>query len=105
MPKWITIVLALSCVGAVLVAFGRRDRSDEAPADALQAPAAPAAAAVTPPQMPAARAAAHFQLHPQEVRLRNGSRFTLRVPQGMTLTPAAEGLGRARFMARSPDGR
>lgn len=37
--------------------------------------------------------------------LSDGTRASFRVPEGFTLSLAAEGLGKARFMTRSPDGR
>jgi glucose/arabinose dehydrogenase len=46
-----------------------------------------------------------LQLVPHAIRLSSGARFELQAPSELTITPAAEGIGRARFMARSPDGR
>jgi glucose/arabinose dehydrogenase len=41
----------------------------------------------------------------QPVRLQDGRRFSLNLPQGYELRVAAEGLRRVRFMALAPDGR
>ncbi|RNF86334.1 glucose/sorbosone dehydrogenase [Lysobacter psychrotolerans] len=45
------------------------------------------------------------RLVPQAIRLDDGRRFTLQLPEGYTISPAAQGLKRVRFFARSPDGR
>lgn len=45
------------------------------------------------------------QLEPQQIRLRSGKTFVLRVQKGFEVIPAAEGFKRVRFLARSPDGR
>jgi glucose/arabinose dehydrogenase len=44
-------------------------------------------------------------LRKQEVELEDGTRATLRVPTGFRINVAATDLGKARFMAWSPDGR
>jgi len=44
-------------------------------------------------------------LTPHVVRLKAKSPFSLSLPEGFTIVPAAEGLKRLRFMAKSPDGR
>jgi glucose/arabinose dehydrogenase len=108
MPKWMSIVLAFACLTAVLVLVGRRDRPVAAPANPSHSPSETATASAeipAAPSVPVAAAPAALKLHAQEIRLLDGTRFTLNVPRGVTVTPAAEGLGRARFMARSPDGR
>src|SRR5688572_4854447 len=46
-----------------------------------------------------------LKLVPQRVTPADRKPFTLDLPEGFTVSVAAEGLGRARFMARSPDGR
>lgn len=45
------------------------------------------------------------RLVPQKVTLKSGASFTLNVPDGFEIIPAAEGLKRIRFFAKSPDGR
>jgi glucose/arabinose dehydrogenase len=42
---------------------------------------------------------------PQVIQLKNRASFSLDLPTGFSITPAAEGLKRARFMAKAPDGR
>jgi glucose/arabinose dehydrogenase len=104
MLKWLAILLAVVGLSALLVVFGRREWPKE-PAQRGDGWASPGKMVSTMPA-PATRASrAPTNLHGQEVVLRDGARFTLQIPSGMTLTPAAQGLGRARFMARSPDGR
>jgi glucose/arabinose dehydrogenase len=44
-------------------------------------------------------------LRPHAIRLRDGKRFTLNIPEGYDITVAADGLRRVRFMAKSPDNR
>lgn len=44
-------------------------------------------------------------LVPKQITLQNGEQFSLSIPEGFEIAPSAEGLGRARFMAKSPDGR
>ena len=44
-------------------------------------------------------------LTPQKVSLRNGENFELNLPEDYEVIPAAQGLGRVRFFAKSPDGR
>jgi len=46
-----------------------------------------------------------LKLTEQTVTLKNKLAFTLRIPQSYKITPAAEGLERPRFFAKSPDGR
>ncbi len=50
-------------------------------------------------------AAPQVKLVPQKVVLKNGKAFNLNLPAEFEVVPAAEGLKRARFFARSPDGR
>ncbi|MEQ1764795.1 MAG: PQQ-dependent sugar dehydrogenase [Pyrinomonadaceae bacterium] len=45
------------------------------------------------------------KLQPQRVTLKNGKTFSLNIPIGYDIIPAAEGLKRVRFFARAPDGR
>ncbi len=45
------------------------------------------------------------KLVPQKVTLKNGKTFNLSLPADFEISPAAEGLKRVRFFARSPDGR
>ncbi len=45
------------------------------------------------------------RLQPKRVSLKNGNSFSLNVPTGFEIIPAAEGLKRVRFFARAPDGR
>jgi glucose/arabinose dehydrogenase len=45
------------------------------------------------------------RLVPQRIALKNGKAFSLNVAEGFEIVPAAEGLKRVRFFARSPDGR
>lgn len=53
----------------------------------------------------AAAASAQPRLVPQRIDLKNGRSFTLNVAAGFEIIPAAEGLKRPRFFAKSPDGR
>lgn len=46
-----------------------------------------------------------MRLVPQRITTKDGRNFTLNVADGFELIPAAEGLKRVRFFARSPDGR
>jgi glucose/arabinose dehydrogenase len=48
---------------------------------------------------------AQTRLTPQRVTLKNGKTFSLNVPSGYEIIPAAEGLKRVRFFAKAPDGR
>ncbi|MEO6587792.1 MAG: PQQ-dependent sugar dehydrogenase [Pyrinomonadaceae bacterium] len=41
----------------------------------------------------------------QKITLKNGKSFSLKLPAGFEIIPAAEGLKRVRFFARSPDNR
>ena len=61
------------------------------------------AAAVTSVCSP--QSASETKLTPHTVRLKGKSPFSLFLPAGFTIVPAAEGLKRVRFMAKSPDGR
>ena len=45
------------------------------------------------------------KLVPTRVALKNGKSFTLNIADGFEIIPAAEGLKRVRFFAKSPDGR
>jgi glucose/arabinose dehydrogenase len=45
------------------------------------------------------------ELKPQVIRLNGKRPFSLFLPADLQISPAAQGLKRARFMARSPDGR
>jgi glucose/arabinose dehydrogenase len=45
------------------------------------------------------------QLKPQRIRLAGGPAFSLYLPQGYRIVPAAQGLKRPRFFALSPDNR
>ena len=51
------------------------------------------------------QALSQTKLVPQKVALKSGRSFSLNVAQGFTVTPAAEGLKRVRFFAKTPDGR
>lgn len=46
-----------------------------------------------------------FTLTPQDVILRDNSTITVQIADGFGIAVAAEGLGKARFLAKSPDGR
>lgn len=48
---------------------------------------------------------AQIKLAPHKITLKNGKTFNLNLPADYEITPAAEGLKRVRFFARSPDGR
>ena len=61
-------------------------------------------AAALPPLCPA-QSAPQVKLTPHLVRLKGKSPFSLLLSVDFTITPAAEGLKRVRFMAKSPDGR
>ena len=45
------------------------------------------------------------KLVPQQIKLKNGKQFFLNLPSDYEIIPAAEGLKRVRFFAKSPDGR
>ena len=45
------------------------------------------------------------KLVPQKITLKNGKTFNLNLPAEYEIVPAAEGLKRVRFFAKSPDGR
>ena len=45
------------------------------------------------------------RLVPQRITLAGGKNITLNLPADLAIIPAAEGLRRVRFFARSPDGR
>lgn len=49
--------------------------------------------------------AAQVKLVPQKVTLKSGNSFNLNLPAEFEVIPAAEGLKRVRFFAKSPDGR
>ncbi len=53
----------------------------------------------------AAAITAQTTLTTQTVKLSDGRSFNVRLPQGMEMIPAAEGLKRVRFFAKAPDGR
>lgn len=48
---------------------------------------------------------AQTKLTPHKVSLKNGKTFNLNLPANYEIIPAAEGLKRVRFFAKSPDGR
>ena len=48
---------------------------------------------------------AQTKLTPHKVSLKNGKSFNLKLPENYEIIPAAEGLKRVRFFAKSPDGR
>ena len=50
-------------------------------------------------------ALAQVKLVPQKITLKNGKTFNLNLPAEYEIIPAAEGLKRVRFFAKSPDGR
>jgi glucose/arabinose dehydrogenase len=66
--------------------------------------AAPAAAQQGPGEGRGTRAPA-LRLVPNEVALPGGRKFQLNLPEGYGIRVAASGLRRARFLAKSPDGR
>jgi glucose/arabinose dehydrogenase len=47
----------------------------------------------------------NLKLVAQTIRLSNGKTFTLNIPDGFEISVAMEGLKRARFLAKAPDGR
>ncbi|MFN0138628.1 MAG: PQQ-dependent sugar dehydrogenase [Pyrinomonadaceae bacterium] len=53
----------------------------------------------------AAHVVAQAKLVPQKVTLKSGNSFNLNLPAEFEIIPAAEGLKRVRFFAKSPDGR
>lgn len=55
--------------------------------------------------IPMSMATAQTRMSPQTVALKNGGSFQIRIRTGYEVVPAAEGLKRVRFFARSPDGR
>lgn len=48
---------------------------------------------------------AQTRLAPHKITLKTGKSFSLRLPAGYEIIPAAEGLKRVRFFANAPDGR
>ena len=50
-------------------------------------------------------AAQSASLKPHQIKLANGNTFTLNLPAGYDISVAAQGMSRARFMAKSPDNR
>jgi glucose/arabinose dehydrogenase len=50
-------------------------------------------------------AIAQPKLVPQQIETKDGRKFTLNIPGEFEIIPAAEGLKRARFFAKAPDGR
>ena len=50
-------------------------------------------------------AAAQIKLVPHSISLKSGRSVTLNAPADFEIIPAAEGLTRVRFFAKSPDGR
>lgn len=48
---------------------------------------------------------AQTKLVPHKITLKNGKTFNLNLPEDYEIIPAAEGLKRVRFFAKSPDGR
>jgi glucose/arabinose dehydrogenase len=52
-----------------------------------------------------ARNFAQTRLTPHKISLKNGKTFSLNLPAGYEIIPAAEGLKRVRFFAKAPDGR
>lgn len=48
---------------------------------------------------------AQTKLTPHKITLKNGKTFNLNLPENYEIIPAAEGLKRVRFFAKSPDGR
>lgn len=48
---------------------------------------------------------AQVKLTPHKISLKNGKSFNLNLPENYEIIPAAEGLKRVRFFAKSPDGR
>jgi glucose/arabinose dehydrogenase len=57
------------------------------------------------PSVGSAQSASGVKLVPHVVHLKGKDAFALRLPAEFTIAPAAEGLKRVRFMAKSPDGR
>jgi hypothetical protein len=57
------------------------------------------------PVVCSAQSAPEVKLTPHVVRLKGERPFSLLLPANFTIAAAAEGLKRARFMAKSPDGR
>jgi glucose/arabinose dehydrogenase len=57
------------------------------------------------PSVVSPQSAPAIKLTPHVVRLKVKTPFSLSLPENFTIVPAAEGLKRPRFMAKSPDGR
>jgi glucose/arabinose dehydrogenase len=57
------------------------------------------------PSLCSSQSAPEVKLTPHVVRLKGKNPFSLMLPADFTIAPAAEGLKRVRFMAKSPDGR
>ena len=53
----------------------------------------------------ASTSSSSFMLEPQQITLENDETFALNIPSSYDIAVAGEELGRARFMAKSPDGR
>src|ERR1700689_5008135 len=62
-------------------------------------------ATATAPSSVCAQREAESKLKPQVIRLKGKAPFSLLLPGGVTISPAAEGLKRVRFVAKAPDGR
>jgi glucose/arabinose dehydrogenase len=61
--------------------------------------------AAATPSLCSSQSPPEIKLTSHVVHLKGKSVFALRLPPGSTIVPAAEGLQRVRFMAKSPDGR
>ena len=61
--------------------------------------------AVSSPILLSAQHTTRLKLEPHTIHLKGKGAFPLFLPKGFAISPAAEGLKRVRFMAKSPDGR
>jgi glucose/arabinose dehydrogenase len=61
--------------------------------------------AVSSPILLSAQHTTRLKLEPHTIHLKGKGAFPLFLPEGFAISPAAEGLKRVRFMAKSPDGR
>ncbi len=90
-------------VGVGVVFFGRNDTTPATPSMPSIQPLSPSPIQKDIDLNPIDTNA--VELVPHEISLASGKTFSLNVPRGFSIVPAAEGLKRIRFMAISPDNR
>jgi len=103
----LALVAACSRSGSGETSKLKGDASASGPRDAAMGVEASAPQpATTERSLDAAPAASGaMAMRTTTVTLARGASFDLRLPAGLAITPASEGFKRARFMAKSPDGR